>query len=171
MYDINWNSEKVESHKLEYIAYKYNFFYEGHRAVIDCLVGIHILAQTLANSNQLALTQLLENATQPRFKLWAKNAPYEHKDLLRMRKYRWDTHPIDDFKAWSIELPENKVAEEISYLKNNIYNGKINIPIEILDAYQRFSVHNKDTANYNSIDQNKYIDKQNWLNSLQRLSH
>ena len=35
----------------------------------------------------------------------------EHKDLLRMRKYRWDTHPIDDFKAWSIELPESKVAE------------------------------------------------------------
>ena len=35
--DIDWKAEKIESHKLEYLAYKYNFFYEGHRAVIDCL--------------------------------------------------------------------------------------------------------------------------------------
>lgn len=54
MYDVNWNNEKIESHKLEYIAYKYNFFYEGHRAVTDCLVGIHILSQKLYNSELLS---------------------------------------------------------------------------------------------------------------------
>lgn len=30
MFDINWSNEQIESHKFEYIAYKYNFFYEGH---------------------------------------------------------------------------------------------------------------------------------------------
>ena len=44
MFDISWNNENIESHKLEYIAYKYNFFYEGHRAITDCLVGLHILS-------------------------------------------------------------------------------------------------------------------------------
>ena len=162
MYDINWNSEKVESHKLEYIAYKYNFFYEGHRAIIDCLVGIHILSQELYNSKQLALKQLLDNAMQPRFKLWAQNAAYAHKDLLRARQYRWDTHPAHGFKAWSIELPENQVATEIDYLKNEIYNSQMNIPVDIFDAFSRFSLNS-----YVQQDKNKYTDKINWINGLQ----
>jgi len=164
--DINWNNEKISSHKLEYIAYKYNFFYEGHRAIIDCLVGIHIMAQTLFASKQLALKQLLDNALQPRFRLWAKNAPYEHKDNLRTRKYRWDTHNINNFKAWSIELPESKVEAEINYLKSDIYNGQLNIPIEIFDAYSRFSINNQPSQNYN-----KYQDKLKWVNSLQNFKN
>ena len=42
MREIKWAEEEITSHKLEYIAYKYGFFYEGHRAIIDCLAGIHI---------------------------------------------------------------------------------------------------------------------------------
>ncbi len=45
MNDINWRGEGIESNKLEYIAYRFGFFYEGHRAAIDCLAGIHVLAQ------------------------------------------------------------------------------------------------------------------------------
>ena len=161
MVDINWNSESIESRKLEYIAYKYNFFYEGHRAVIDCLVGIHILSKTLYNSKQLALKQLLDNAMNPNYKLWAKNAPYEHKDLLRTRKYRWNVHPEHGFKAWSIELPEHKVESEIHFLKSNIYNWNMNIPIDIFDPYARFSIVNGKQKN------NAYPDKLNWIQQLQ----
>jgi DNA polymerase III subunit epsilon len=102
MIDINWREEGISSHKLEYIAYKYNFFFEGHRAVIDCLAGIHILAQTLPNSNQPVLKQLLTNAKQLRFKLWATNSPYDSKDLLKARGYRWSNNQTDKHKAWYI---------------------------------------------------------------------
>lgn len=163
--DIEWNNEKIESHKLEYLAYKYNFFYEGHRAIIDCLVGIHILTQSLFNSRKLVLKQLLENALQPRFKLWAKNAHYDHKDRLKARKYRWETHPRHNFKAWFIELPENKVETEINYLKSDIYNGSMNIPIEISDAYSRFSVGAQ------CSNTNKYEDKLLWANNLQNAKY
>ena len=163
MYDVNWNSEKIESHKLEYIAYKYNFFYEGHRAIIDCLVGIHILSQKLYNSKQLVFKQLIDNAMQPRFKIWAQNAAYEHKDLLRARKYKWDTHPIGGFKAWSIEVTENQVEFEVNYLKTEIYNRQMNIPVEIFDAYSRFSINNHIQQN-----ENRYNDKMNWINELQK---
>jgi DNA polymerase-3 subunit epsilon len=60
MYDIDWKNEGISSHKLEYIAYKYNFFFEGHRAIIDCLAGIHILAQELLVSKELVLKELLD---------------------------------------------------------------------------------------------------------------
>ncbi len=162
MHDVHWNQEGVESHKLEYIAYKYNFFYEGHRAIIDCLVGIHILAQKLYTSKQPALKQLLDNAMQPRFKLWAKNAAYAHKDLLRTRKYRWETHPAHGFKAWSIELPESLVEAEVNYLKTEIYRSQMNIPVDIFDAYSRFSLNS-----YIHQDQNKYADKMDWITKLQ----
>ena len=161
MYDINWNSENIESHKLEYIAYKYNFFYEGHRAITDCLVGLHILSKTLYSSKQLALKQLLDNALKPTYKLWAKNAPYNHKDLLRARKYRWNIHPEHGFKAWSIELPEHKVENEIYYLKSNIYNWQMNIPVDIFDAYSRFSVLDNKHKN------DDYSDKIDWIKGLQ----
>jgi DNA polymerase-3 subunit epsilon len=99
---------------------------------------------------------------QPRFKLWAKNAPYAHKDILRARKYRWDTHPEHGFKAWSIEMAENLVENEISFLKTEIYNSKMNIPVDIFDAYSRFSLNHKPQQNTK-----QYADKMNWINELQ----
>ena len=162
--DVNWRQEKIESSKLEYIAYKYNFFYEGHRAIIDCLVGIHILSQKLYNSKQLVLKQLLDNAAQVRFKLWAHNAPYASKDLLKSRGYRWDVHPVSKFKAWSIELTEKLVESEINYLKEEIYNSPMNIPIDIYDAYDRFSIKERNPCNLE-----KHQKKLDWLNKLQGL--
>jgi DNA polymerase-3 subunit epsilon len=99
MYDINWKSEGILSHKLEYIAYKYGFFYDGHRAVIDCLAGIHVLAQELPNSQQPVLKQLLTDALAIRFKLYATNSPYESKDLLKARGYKWSMNQNDKHRA------------------------------------------------------------------------
>ena len=153
MYDIDWKFEGISSHKLEYIAYKYNFFFEGHRAIIDCLAGIHILSQELPNSRQAVLKQLLTNALAVRFKLYSTNSPYESKDLLKARDYRWSINQNDKHRAWSIELTEDKVAEEINYLRSNVYGGSsINIPVEIFDAYSRFSNNGKH-------DSLKYRDK------------
>ena len=162
MIDINWREEGISSHKLEYIAYKYNFFFEGHRAIIDCLAGIHILTQELLISKQLVLKQLLDNSQQLRFKLWATNSPYDSKDLLKARSYRWSNNQADKHKAWSIELTEDKIAEEINYLRSNVYgNSTINIPVEIFDAYGRFSNNNKQLYNTK-----KYQDKLEWFQSL-----
>jgi DNA polymerase-3 subunit epsilon len=162
MYDINWKLENISSHKLEYIAYKYNFFYDGHRAVIDCLAGIHVLAQELLNSKQPVLKQLLINALATRFKLWATNAPYDSKDSLKTRGYRWCNHQTANYKAWSIELTEDKVVAEIDYLRSEIYGGStINIPIEIFDAYRRFSNNGRQVQNTE-----KYQDKLEWVKML-----
>ena len=162
MYDIDWRFEGISSHKLEYIAYKYGFFYEGHRAVIDCLAGIHILAQNLPNSQELVLKRLLSNALAIRFKIYATDSPYDSKELLKARGYRWSMNQNDKYRAWSIELTENKVVEEISYLRSNIYGGSsISIPVEIFDAYSRFSVNGKQLQGLL-----KHQEKLEWFQSL-----
>jgi DNA polymerase-3 subunit epsilon len=139
MYDINWANEGISSHKLEYIAYKYNFFFEEHRAVTDCLAGVHILAQKLPISQQPVLKQLLTSALAVRFRLWATNTPYESKDLLKARGYRWSMNQNDNQRAWYTEVTEDNIEEEINYLRSEIYGGPINIPIEVFDTYSRFS--------------------------------
>lgn len=164
MHDVNWKEEAVSSYKLEYIAYKYNFFYEGHRAVIDSLAGIHILAQELSNSRQPVLKQLLTNACKLRFKLWATNSPYDSKESLKARGYRWDNQQANNsgHKAWCIELPEDMIEKEIYYLRADIYGGAaIDIPIEIIDAYSRFSNNNMQAQN--AV---KYQEKLKWVKSL-----
>lgn len=162
MYDIDWRFEGISSHKLEYIAYKYGFFYEGHRAVIDCLAGIHILAQNLPNSQELVLKRLLSNALAIRFKIYATGSPYDSKELLKARGYRWSMNQNDKYRAWSIELTENKVVEEISYLRSNIYaSSSISIPVEIFDAHSRFSVNGRQL-----FDPLKHQEKLEWFQSL-----
>ena len=44
---VPWKKENISSAKLEYLAYKFGFFYEAHRAEMDCLVGVHLLTQSL----------------------------------------------------------------------------------------------------------------------------
>jgi DNA polymerase-3 subunit epsilon len=154
MYDIDWKNEGISSHKLEYIAYKYNFFFEGHRAITDCLAGVHILSQESLISKQPVLKQLLESALAIRFRLWATNAPYESKDLLKTRGYRWSMNQNDKQRAWFIELKEDQIEEEINYLRSEIYGTSINIPIEVFDAYSRFSNHYENLQNGT-----KYQDK------------
>lgn len=160
MSDINWKDEDISSFKLEYIAYRYNFFYEGHRAIIDCLAGIHILSQTLHVSKGLVLKSLLDNALQLRFLLWAVNAPYDCKELLKERSYRWMHRADNNIKAWCIELPESEVANEIKYLRSDIYKKPFDIAIEIFDSCNRFSIKKDAARNV------KYEDKILWAKTL-----
>jgi len=68
----------------------------------------------------------------------------------------------DKHRAWSIELTEDKVAEEINYLRSNVYGGSsINIPVEIFDAYSRFSNNDKQLH-----DLLKYQERLEWFQSL-----
>ncbi|KJW03692.1 hypothetical protein [Rickettsia argasii] len=124
---------------MEYLAYKYNFFYEGHRAVIDCLAGLHLLSQYLPVSKELVLKQLLMNCHKTRFKVWAKNAPYETKDLLKSRGYRWSTHPQENYKAWMVEIIENNMESELNFLQSCIYQKNYAIPIQTILPYNRFT--------------------------------
>ena len=92
---------------IEYIAYKFGFFHEGHRAINDCLAGVHLLAQQLPKSQVPVLKELLTQSKAIRFKLYAVNSPYDSKELLKARGYRWSMSQNDKYRAWSIELNED----------------------------------------------------------------
>ena len=167
MRGINWQDEGINSLKLEYIAYRYNFFFEGHRAIIDCLSGIHILAQRLIISGVPVLQRLLDTSVEIEFKIWAKSAPYNSKDLLKARGYRWEVNTKNNYRAWSISIPKNNLEEEIKYLRSDIYKSNTTMPLEIkvLDAFNKYSISSTTEA---SVDK-KYEEQLEWAKNLYKI--
>lgn len=153
--DVQWMQEGIESAKLEYIAYKYGFYFEGHRAASDCLAGIHILSKNLSSSNKPVLSQILENCRQSKFKICALNAKIEYKDILKARGYQWnaDTSRGKHF-AWWIELNEAEAISELAFLWSEIYKNKLKIPVYYISPKLRFStLHNVESREQSSNDQ------------------
>ena len=138
--DINWNEEGVSSLKLEYLAYVYGFFYDAHRATIDCQAGIEILSKNLPKSNTPVLKHLLDTAMVTNYRLWAVKSPFDRKDDLKKRGYRWSAGNDSEPKAWYIDLDENKLDDELAFLRDEIKMQAVDqLPTKKIDALTRHS--------------------------------
>jgi len=138
--DINWNEEGIEGVKLEFLAYKYGFFFEGHRATIDCQAGIEILSKPLPESGELSLKRLLETARQTNIRLWAEGSPFEKKDELKKRNYRWSAGENGKRKAWYKDILEDELEDEMDYLNEHIYPHAVTeLPMDKFNAMIRYS--------------------------------
>jgi len=136
---VPWQKENISSAKLEYLAYKFGFFYEAHRAEMDCLVGIHLLSQSLPISKELALTTLLTQVNKKSYIIWAINSPFHTKDLLKARGYRWNDGNNGKPKSWYIEVNDLVKDKEESFLYQDIYQKKVDLIIDEINAFNRFS--------------------------------
>lgn len=139
---VPWSKENIASSKLEYLAYKFGFFYEAHRANMDCLVGIHLLSQTLPSSGELVLKQLLTNARSATYQIWAEGSRFDAKDLLKARGYRWNDGNNNKPRSWYIEVEEERREVELVFLQQEIYLNKPDmhrIVINEINPFNRFS--------------------------------
>jgi DNA polymerase-3 subunit epsilon len=134
--DVAWRDSGYTSSALEFLAYRAGFFYEGHRAEIDCRAVLALLARPLGKAQVPALKLLLEHARQPALKIYALNSPFETKDLLKERGYRWEPQR----KVWAIEISGSERDAELAWLKATVYDGSsVQIEMEVLDAHVRYS--------------------------------
>jgi DNA polymerase III subunit epsilon len=136
---VLWNKENILSAKLEYLAYKFGFFYEAHRAEMDCLVGIHLLTQSLPISKELAFKTLLNQFQKKSYVIWAINSPFHTKDLLKARGYRWNDGNNGRPRSWYIEVNELIKDKEENFLHQEIYQKKVDLIIDEINAFNRFS--------------------------------
>jgi DNA polymerase-3 subunit epsilon len=138
--DVDWNAEGFEGVKLEFLAYKFGFFFEGHRATIDCQAGIEILSRRLPVSGEPVLKRLLDNARRTDVRLWAEGAPFDKKDVLRLRGYRWSPGGEGKRKAWYRDVSEAQLEEEMRYLNEHIYPRAVGVlPMDRFNAKDRYS--------------------------------
>lgn len=139
MSQVDWASEGHEGTKLAYLAVGAGFFYDRHRAKNDCLAAIELLATPLLVSRTLAMASLLERARQPGTRIWAENAPFDLKGILKARGYRWNGDDNPNPKAWYIDVDTSRYEAEIEFLSKEIYRRDVDLLTRKIDAYNRFS--------------------------------
>jgi DNA polymerase-3 subunit epsilon len=135
--EVPWSDAGIESSKLEYLAYRYGFFFEGHRAEIDCRALLEVLRRPLGKTGFTGLKVLLESARAPSFRLWALNSPFESKDVLKKRGYWWEAAK----RCWYGEFrSRDEIEGELAWLKESVYAGKgVALELEEFDAKTRYS--------------------------------
>ena len=139
MTQIDWAGEGFEGTKLAYLAMGAGFFYERHRASADCLAAITLLSRPLPRSGAYGLAKLLERARTPTWRIWAEHAPFDLKDVLKERGYRWNADGNGAPRAWWIDVTDEARDRELAYLKSEIYQRDVELLVRRIDAYDRFS--------------------------------
>lgn len=142
---IDWAGEGVTGTKLDYIAFRLGFFYDAHRAEGDCLALLEAVSRPLPESKQPGLKQILANYNLREVRLWAVGSPFERKDMLAARGYRWGDGTGGKEKAWYTTIPEEKVEEEIRWLRAHIYGRPGRVVLDTIDARCRFSPRRLET--------------------------
>ena len=139
MSEIDWTAEGFEGTKLAYLAAEAGFFYDKHRAENDCLAAIELLRRKLPKSFNTGLAALLSKARRTSWRIWAEGAPFELKDVLKARGYRWNGDDGDKPRAWYFDATEEDKESEISFLKNEIYRSEKQIKTTKMTAFERHS--------------------------------
>lgn len=133
---INWEAEGVGSAKLDYICYLNGFFFEAHRAVADCQALLEMLQHKLPTSQVLGLKAILDTYRNEDTNIAALGAPFDAKDLLKGRGYRWNA----DEKFWHTNVTQENYADEIEWMRSIVYSGKtFSVGVQRVNAFNRFS--------------------------------
>ncbi len=140
--DIDWKAHGRSSAKLENLAQELGLFYDAHRAEMDCHALLAVLAAPLAQSGATGvettgLTRLLRAARVPSYRVSATHAPFEAKDLLKARGYRWNA----DQRVWVTRLADDAALHtEFDWLREQVYHGRhAAVQVEQLDALTKYS--------------------------------
>ncbi|WP_439570687.1 3'-5' exonuclease [Sphingomonas sp.] len=110
--DIDWRAHGYEGRQLGALLGEVaGFFNTRHRADADVAALVALLATTLP-SGRTACSEMILSAQRPTVRLIANGAPFEVKDRLKARGYRWN--PI--IRCWWIEVARSATDDERAWL-------------------------------------------------------
>lgn len=135
--EINWKEQGRSSAKLESLALALGWFYDAHRAEMDCHALLAVLANPLPRASHTGLAHVMQQSAKPSYRLQATNAPFDAKDKLKARGYRWGAEQ----RVWHTRVGDPKALQaEFEWLKENAYNQRaVVVQFEKLDARVRYS--------------------------------
>ena len=107
---------------------------------INCPLSPVRVMYTIPSADRTALSLLLENARRKIIRIWAEQAPFDLKDELKKRGYRWSSGDEGRPKACYVDIDEAKRDDEIAYLRKFIYLRDVELFVQPLSAFDRFSV-------------------------------
>lgn len=137
-YDINWRKVGYSSLSMDYLVMKHaRSFHGNHRATTDVIAGVHVLATPFSNETW-PMKELYERANLVTYRIKVIGAPFEMKDRLKARRYRWDPGNAERERAWWIEVPGEALAAEQEWLGRNVRTSA-SPTIQKITARDRYS--------------------------------
>jgi DNA polymerase III subunit epsilon len=136
--EIAWSGFGFEGSKLGYLLTQCGWFHQGHRAVEDCHALLEVLASPLPSGGQAPFGHLLVSARKALVRIWAEGSPFDMKDELKKRGYRWNDGRDGRPKAWFIEIAEDLYEAELRFLRQEIYRREVEPFTQQIRAFERF---------------------------------
>ncbi len=127
--DPDWQKAGFRSHALEQLLSSSGYFYTGHNAMTD--VGATVWLMHLHPGQML---ELLNKAESGIAVIDAIGSPFQQKDALRLRGYRWNAGN----RYWSREISVAQIDREKTFLNGLYKNGGERARITPQDASERF---------------------------------
>lgn len=138
--EIDWQARGHRGSKLTYLLNDFGQFYEGHRALDDSYALLEVLAAATPKAVGPALDALLQTARKATVRIWAQDAPFEQKDILKARGYRWSDGTGGAPRAWWKDVEEAASEAELAFLRNDVYrSADVGLPTKRFTSLQRFS--------------------------------
>lgn len=134
MAEVDWLELGFDGRGLAHLVAQCGWFYEGHRAENDILALIHLLSHVLPEGATV-LSGLLARSAQPLFRIHAVEAPFEAKDALKARGYRWDS----TLRFWWTTVQSEGLDEETVWLREEVYRGHGSPAIREQSALERYT--------------------------------
>lgn len=140
--EVDWAACGFEGAKLGHLLLQSGRFHNGHRALDDCHALLHLLRLMRFDGETgediPLLSDLVASAAGTRLRIWADGAPFERKDLLKARGYRWFPGSQTARRAWWRDLAEADYCEEVRYLQDAVYGHLVSLRSERLTARDRY---------------------------------
>jgi DNA polymerase-3 subunit epsilon len=136
---IDWQQHGFGGAKLTYLITQSGLFHDAHRALDDCHATLEVLARRLPATSTTALGALLDRARRKTFRIWAENAPFDLKETLKRRHYRWNDGSDGRPRSWHIDVEEDKLDAELNFLWNEVYQQHVDLNCREITALDRFS--------------------------------
>ena len=136
--EVPWSEAGFEGAKLGYLVNGCGLFHNGHRAVDDCHALLEVLAHEPDGDADPMLGHLLRSSGRTRVRIWAEWAPYDMKDVLRSRGYRWFGGSDGQPKAWWTEVDEDDVSSEMRFLEREVYLREVELRQDVMTAFERY---------------------------------
>lgn len=136
--EVDWSARGFEGSKLGYLIGQSGYFHDGHRAVDDCFALLEVLGQTRSGSTVTPFAELYLASQRSKARIYAENSPFDMKDHLKARGYRWSDGSDGRPKSWWVELPEEQLEEELHFLRAEIYLWDADPTVKYLTALGRF---------------------------------
>lgn len=136
---VEWRKLGFDGSRLGYLLAGCGYFHDGHRAADDCRALIEILASKPNGASSTSFAILLDRARASTVRIWAERAPFDLKDVLKKRRYRWNDGNDGRPRAWYIDIDETNRDAELQFLRDEIYGREVQLHSDTITALTRFS--------------------------------